>query len=143
MAALLNKRAPIAAAVALVLGLAMVLTVAALRSADAQTEPTFTEFLFTESVSAVNGFVTFDESGLNQGVVYAACSGAAPRSGGNIPAQVVSNVTANTTSIRILHNNGTPLTGTVDINCSLLVEDEVTPTLQRKFPSARVVGVSR
>jgi hypothetical protein len=74
-------------------------------------------------VQATNGNSNLPEfSGSGDGVLGVACTGATPRSGPNIPAQVVTQLRTDLTYLRILHNNGTPLTGTVRINCVLEVE---------------------
>jgi hypothetical protein len=78
-------------------------------------------------VLATNGNANLPEcSGYNDGVLGVACTGAAPRGGPNIPAQVVTELRPDLTRLRILHNNGTPLNGTVQVNCVLEVESGTT-----------------
>jgi hypothetical protein len=91
-------------------------------SAQAQA-PTATFVLSNFPVLASNGHTNLPEfSGSNDGVVGAACTGARPRTGPNIPAQVVTELRPDLTYMRILHNNGQPLNGTVRVNCVLEVE---------------------
>lgn len=96
----------------------------AVPAADAQQpSPTSTGVLSNFVVSASNGYSNLPEfSGSGDGVVGAACTGASPRSGPNIPAQVITTLRTDLTYLRILHNTGTPLTGDVRINCVLEVE---------------------
>lgn len=98
--------------------------VSVLPAANAQTPPdTAVGILSNFPVAASNGFANLPEfSGTGDGVVGAACTGATPTSGRNIPAQVVTHLGTLLTNMRILHNNGTPLTGTVRVNCVLQVE---------------------
>ena len=78
-------------------------------------------------VLASNGHSNLPEfSGSADGVLGVACTGAAPRIGPNIPAQVVTELRSDLTYLRSLHNNGTPLNGTVRINCVLEVESGAT-----------------
>ena len=96
----------------------------AVPAADAQQPPpTSTGVLSNFVVNASNGYSNLPEfSGSGDGVVGAACTGASPRSGPNIPAQVITTLRTDLTYLRILHNTGTPLTGDVRINCVLEVE---------------------
>jgi len=96
----------------------------AVPAADAQQpSPTSTGVLSNFVVNASNGYSNLPEfSGSGDGVVGAACTGASPRSGPNIPAQVITTLRTDLTYLRILHNTGTPLTGDVRINCVLEVE---------------------
>jgi hypothetical protein len=92
------------------------------RSAGAQAA-TSTGVISNLLVLATNGDSNLPEfSGSNDGVLGVACTGASPRSGPNIPAQVVTQLRPDLTYLRILHNTGTPLNGTVRINCVLEVE---------------------
>jgi hypothetical protein len=116
--------AAVGVAVTAVLGGGLAASV--LPAADAQTSPSTSIGILTNfPVFASNGFTSLPEfSGTADGVRGAACTGAAPTSGGNIPAQVVTNLGSQLTNMRILHNDGTPLTGSVRVNCVL----EVTAT---------------
>jgi hypothetical protein len=100
------------------------LAVGLLPAADAQTPPPTATFVLSNfPVLVSNGHTTLPEgSGSADGVVGAACTGATPLTGPNIPAQVATNLRADFTHMRVLHNNGTPLTGTVRVNCVLEVE---------------------
>ena len=62
-------------------------------------------------------------SGSGDGVVGAACTGAVPRSGNQIPGQVVTELRPDLTYLRIMRNDGRAITGTVRINCVLEVLD--------------------
>ena len=91
-------------------------------SAQAQT-PTFTGVVSNLPVLATNGFSNLPEfSGSGDGVVGVACTGATPRGGRNIPAQVVTELRTDLTYLRIMHNDGRAMNGTVRINCVLEVE---------------------
>jgi hypothetical protein len=111
------------------------LAVSVLPAADAQQPPlTATGVASNILVSVTNGNSNLPEfSGSGDGVVGVACTGANPRTGPNIPAQVITTLRTDLTYLRILHNTGTPLTGDARINCVL--EVEATPqgsaTLQR------------
>ena len=79
--------------------------------------------VFSIVVHASNGYSNLPEfSGSGDGVLGVACTGASPRSGPNIPAQVVTTLASDLTHLRILHNTGTPLTGDVRINCVMETE---------------------
>jgi hypothetical protein len=91
-------------------------------SAQAQV-PTATVVLSNFEVFVSNGHTSLPEfSGTDDGVVGAACTGSFPRTGPNIPAQVVTALRADLTHMRILHSTGSPLNGTVQVNCVLEVE---------------------
>ena len=91
-------------------------------SAQAQV-PTVTGVLSNFEVFVSNGHTNLPEfSGSDDGVVGAACTGSFPRTGPNIPAQVVTALRPDLTHMRILRNNGQPLNGTVQVNCVLEVE---------------------
>ncbi|HEX2373672.1 MAG TPA: hypothetical protein VHO93_06795 [Actinomycetota bacterium] len=90
-------------------------------------------------VLATNGHSNLPEfSGSGDGVLGVACTGASPRGGPNIPAQVITQLRSDLTYLRILHNNGTPLDGTVRINCVLEVESG--PALARLRAAANQGG---
>ena len=115
----------------LVLGLAVLALAGSLavswpRPAGAQAATT-TGVISNLDVLATNGRSNLPEfSGSNDGVLGVACTGATPRSGPNIPAQVVTELRPDLTYLRILHNTGTPLNGTVRINCVLEVQSGAT-----------------
>jgi hypothetical protein len=117
-----SSRIILAVAVAVLAG---ALGMSALPSADAQEPPpTVVGVLSNFPVAASNGFSNLPEfSGSGDGVVGAACTGATPRSGTpNIPGQVVTELRQDLTYLRIMRNDGLPITGTVRINCVLEVE---------------------
>jgi len=118
----LPRRGALAAVLA-VLTLTAALLAGSLRSAGAQQEPqTATGVISNLLVPVTNGFSNLPEgSGAGDGVVGVTCTGASPRSGVNIPAQVVTQLQQDFTFLRILRNNGTPLNGDVRINCALEV----------------------
>ncbi|MGH9230910.1 MAG: hypothetical protein ACRD07_19650 [Acidimicrobiales bacterium] len=72
-----------------------------------------------------NGHASLGE-GSDAGILGIACTGASPRGGGPpVPGQVVTELGAADTRLRIMRNDGVPITGTVQINCA--VEVIVTP----------------
>ena len=94
--------------------------IVALRSspfADAQ-QPTGSQTVISSGilVTANNGHAILP-IGAAGGVFGIACTGAAPRTGGNIVGQVVTEFGVNDTRLRIMRNTGTAITGTVRINC--------------------------
>jgi hypothetical protein len=100
--------------------------VAAIPGAGAQQPGSSFTGVFSIVVHASNGYSNLPEfSGSGDGVLGVACTGASPRSGPNIPAQVITTLRPDLTYLRILHNTGTPLTGDVRINCVL--ESEPSP----------------
>jgi hypothetical protein len=113
--------------IALVVGLLMAaaagaVAVSAIPSASAQEPPESQVFVFSSiQVTASNGFASLGAgSGFNDGVLGAACTGASPLGGSaNVPAQVVTELRSTHTAMRILRSNGSTITGTVFVNCSL------------------------
>jgi len=123
---LARRRLSLLAAGLAVVALLVALAIAWPRSAQAQTTTT-TGVISNVPVLVTNGFSNLPEfSGSNDGVVGVACTGASPLSGPNIPAQVVTQLRPDLTHLRILHNNGTPLNGTVRVNCVLEVQSGAT-----------------
>lgn len=112
----------LAVACALLTAAAAILTLkTALPGAEAQ-EPTSQTFVFSSiPVTASNGNASLGaDTGTDAGVLGIACTGAAPRSGSpNIPGQVVTQLTAVDTRLRIMRNDGVPLNATVRINCAV------------------------
>jgi hypothetical protein len=108
----------------LVVAVAGALGVSALPSADAQEPPpTLVGVLSNFPVTASNGFSNLPEfSGSGDGVLGVACTGATPRSGNQIPGQVVTELRQDLTYLRIIRNDGRAITGSVGINCVLEVE---------------------
>ena len=125
------------------------LATASFRGATAQETRDFFVFHFDDSATASNGNETlaydFSDLGTNPVVESALCTGRSPRSGPNIPAQVVTQVNAvDGFALRILHNNGTPLTGSVTVNCIVGVSVDAAPptgaptSIANKVTGARV-----
>jgi hypothetical protein len=80
--------------------------------------------VFERTVTPTNGFVTFNDLGKDDGITGIACTGAGPTGGPNIPGQVVAKLGLTSTSLRVMHTNGTAFnpTGTlvkvsVQVNC--------------------------
>jgi hypothetical protein len=71
-------------------------------------------------------------TGSNDGVQGIDCQGATPTSGLDLPAQVVTDLQATATVLRILHNDGTGLVGAVEVNCTI---DSQSPTVIQRFRS--------
>jgi hypothetical protein len=71
-----------------------------------------------------NGHVTFPpSSGGDAGTLGVACTGARPRSGANIPGQVVTTLDSDATRLRVIRNTGTAISGvSVAVNCVVQVE---------------------
>jgi hypothetical protein len=138
MTAILKRRGSVIAAFLLVLGLAAVLLSASLSGARAQ-EPTFTVWVIQDQVTASNGNATIDFA-LEPGeeIVTASCAGSSPRSGPNIPAQVVTQIVNGRAVVRILGNAGRPLNATVTVNCDIGVEGTAAPTTLKR-PNAHAV----
>ena len=134
MSATLKRRGSLIAVLLLVLGLAAVLATASSRGATAQTPRDFFTFYFDDSATPTNGTEVlaydFSDLGTNPVVESALCTGRSPRSGANIPAQVVTQITngpGGAFTLRVLHNTGTPLTGSVTVNCIVGVTVDAAP----------------
>jgi hypothetical protein len=138
MTAILRRRGSVIAAFLLVLALAAVLVSTSLSGARAQ-ETTFTVWIIQDQVTASNGNATIDfalEPG--EAIVTASCAGSSPRSGANIPAQVVTQIVNGRAVVRILGNTGSPLNATVTVNCDIGVEGPAAPTTLKR-PNAHAV----
>lgn len=133
----------LAVACALLTAAAAILTLrAALPGAEAQ-EPTSVTFVFSSiPITPSNGFASLGpDTGTDAGVLGIACTGAAPRSGSpNIPGQVVTQLTNTDTRLRIMRNDGVPLSATVRVNCAVEVIEsaEGTATAERLKDAATV-----
>ena len=139
----LSWRSCVIAVAVLTAALAGGIAVSVLPAADAQTTTHLTSVLSNFSVGAINGYSNLPEfSGSGDGVRGVACTGAAPRTGPDIPAQVVTTLRTDLTYLRILHNNGTPLTGSVLINCvfDVLPTAEGSATMQRLQEASTAAG---
>lgn len=134
MSATLKRRGSLVAVLLLVLGLAAALATTSFRGATAQEGSDFFIVTLDETATASNGnsILAFDFTplGTNPEIVSAQCTGRSPRSGPNIPAQVVTQVTAvDAFALRILHNTGKPLNGRVTVNCVVgVLVDAAPPT---------------
>jgi hypothetical protein len=115
------RRGSIVVAAAL-LATALVLAALAFRPgpAGAQVSGEVTNVFNGLQVSALNGFVNLGPgTGSDDGVVGVSCAGETPQGGPEIPASVVTQLTPTATMLRILHGNGTALTGPVTIVCTV------------------------
>jgi hypothetical protein len=63
------------------------------------------------------GHLVMPELGQADGVAGVACTGAYPRAGNGIPAQVVTQLGSADTRLRILRNDGAAITSPVRLNC--------------------------
>ena len=89
-----------------------------LPGADAQQPGASSTFVFSNIlVTPSNGHLVIADLGEADGVLGIACTGAVPRVGTMIPGQVVTQLTAGDTRLRIMRNDGHAITGTVRINC--------------------------
>ena len=123
MSAALNRRPLAYTIAAALLGLALAFAGFSLRpgSAGAQTVTGEDTEVFNDiAVHASNGNVNLGAgTGTNDGVVGASCAAQSPLGGPNIPGTVVTQLTATATLLRILHGNGTALTGNVVVVCTV------------------------
>jgi hypothetical protein len=86
-------------------------------------------------VLPANGHVDLGPgTGENDGTVGAACTGASPRGGPNIPVGVVTELTATSTRLRVLNQAGRTISGAVRVNCT--VELVAEPTAANRVTSA-------
>ena len=135
-----RSRRPLAMAVAIILIVAAAAAVALQRPGPAGAqEAQDTEVLSGLFISPSNGNFSFGPgTGFDDGIFGIDCSGSFPRGGPDIPAQVVTELQATQTVLRVLHNNGTPLTGSVLVNCTIWFGPAAAPavsqlrTLQRR-----------
>jgi hypothetical protein len=123
--------------------LALLLAVVAVAGSLALSRPTPADAQAASVVGVISNLEVLATNGVSNlpefsGVLGVACTGSTPRGGPNIPAQVVTELRTDLTYLRILHNTGTPLTGTVQINCVLEVESGA--TLARLQAAARQSG---
>jgi hypothetical protein len=125
--------------------LAAVAAVLALRSspdADAQEPPATATFVVNDlAVTPSNGHFTFADAGIDDGFVGISCAGSVPRTGTRIPGQVVTQLGATATFLRIMRNDGAAITGPVQVNCT--IEVEVTPVgieAAEQFRDAAITG---
>ena len=128
------SRPAIALTILLVAGLAAAVALIGARNAKAQTA-TQTVVFSSISVTASNGNVDLGPgTGGNDGTVGAACTGARPRSGPNIPVGVVTELTPTSTRLRVINQAGRAITGTVFVNC--VVDGPVDPMAASRISRA-------
>jgi hypothetical protein len=112
------SRPATALAVLLVALLAAAAALVEARTATAQ-PATVTIVESNIAITPSNGHFDFGPgTGANDGIVGVACTGAFPRGGGNIPGQVVTQLTATSTLLRVLQQNGSPVSVGVVVNCA-------------------------
>jgi hypothetical protein len=128
------SRPAIALTILLVAGLAAAVALIGARDAKAQVA-TQTSVFSNISVLPVNGNVDFGPgSGEDAGTLGVACTGARPRSGGNIPVGVVTELTATSTRLRVLNQSGSGINVAIRVNC--VVEGPVEPAAASRISSA-------
>jgi hypothetical protein len=96
--------------------------IVALRSSsgvDAAQPAGSSTFVFSNILATpTDGHFVLADLGQVDGVLGIACTGAVPRTGGNIVGQVVTQLGLSDTRLRIMRNTGTAISGTtVRINC--------------------------
>jgi hypothetical protein len=132
------SRPAIALALLLVAGLAAAVALIGARDAKAQVA-TQTSVISNIAVLPVNGSVDLGPgTGMNDGTLGAACTGARPRSGTNIPVGVVTELTATSTRLRVLNQSGRAINVAVRVNCvvELVVEPTAASRITRAFRGA-------
>jgi hypothetical protein len=77
-------------------------------------------------------------TGENDGTLGAACTGATPRGGPNIPVGVVTELTATSTRLRVLNQTGRAIAVAVRVNCTveLVTEPTAASRITRAFRDA-------
>jgi hypothetical protein len=128
------SRPVVALTLLLVAALAAAVALVGARNAKAQVA-TQTIVISSIDVLPSNGHVDLGAgTGQNDGTVGAACTGASPRGGGNIPVGVVTELTATSTRLRVLNQAGRAITVAVRVNCT--VELVAEPTAANRITSA-------
>jgi hypothetical protein len=118
----------------LVAALAAAVALVGARNATAQAA-TQTTVIANIDVLPVNGHVDLGlGTGENDGTVGAACTGASPRGGPNIPVGVVTELTATRTLLRVLNQAGRAINVAVRVNCT--VELVAEPAAANRVTSA-------
>jgi hypothetical protein len=129
------SRPAIALALLLVAGLAAAVALIGARDAKAQVA-TQTIVISSIDVLPVNGTVDLGPgTGTNDGTVGAACTGARPRSGANIPVGVVTELLEVSTRLRVLNQAGRAINVAVRVNCvvELVAEPTAASRVTRAF----------
>ena len=132
------SRPAVALALLLVAALAAAVAVVGARNAKAQAA-TQTIVISNIDVLPSNGHVDLGPgTGENDGTLGAACTGAAPRGGPNIPVGVVTELTATSTRLRVLNQAGRAITVAVRVNCAveLVTEPIAANRITRAFRGA-------
>jgi hypothetical protein len=109
-----------------------------LRYAKAQAA-TQTTVISNIDVLPSNGHVDLGPgTGENDGTLGAACTGALPRGGPNIPVGVVTELTATSTRLRVINQAGRAITVAVRVNCTpeLVAEPTAANRITRAFRGA-------
>jgi hypothetical protein len=110
----------------LVAALAAAVALVGARNAKAQVA---TQTIVISNIDVVpsNGHVDLGPgTGGNDGTVGAACTGASPRGGPNIPVGVVTELTATSTMLRVLNQAGRAINVAVRVNCTVELVAEPT-----------------
>jgi hypothetical protein len=130
------SRPAIASAVLLVAALAAAVVLTGAHNATAQV-PSQTVVVSNIEVVLSNGHFAFPAgSGAADGTLGAACTGAQPRRGPNIPIGVVTELTSTSTRLRVLNQSGQAINGTVFVNCTLELEATAANRVSSAFRSA-------
>jgi hypothetical protein len=120
------SRPVVALTVLLVAALAAAVALVGARNAKAQAA-TQTIVISNIEVLPSNGHVDLGPgTGENDGTLGAACTGAAPRGGPNIPVGVATELTATSTLLRVLNQSGRGISITVRVNCTVELVAEAT-----------------
>jgi hypothetical protein len=128
------SRPVVALTLLLVAALAAAVALVGARNAKAQAA-TQTIVISNIDVLPTNGHVDLGPgTGENDGTLGAACTGALPRGGPNIPVGVVTELTATSTKLRVINQAGRAITVAVRVNCT--VELVAEPTAANRITTA-------
>jgi hypothetical protein len=120
------SRPVVALTLLLVTALAAAVALVGARNAGAQVA-TQTTVISNIDVLPSNGHVDLGAgTGENDGTVGAACTGAWPRAGSNIPVGVVTELTATSTRLRVTNQAGRAIGVAIRVNCTVEVVAEPT-----------------
>jgi hypothetical protein len=132
------SRPVVALTLLLVAALAVAVALVGARDAKAQVA-TQTIVISNIDVLPSNGHVDLGPgTGENDGTIGAACTGAAPLGGPNIPVGVATELTATSTKLRVTNQLGRAITVAVRINCTveLVAESTAANRITRAFRGA-------
>jgi hypothetical protein len=108
----------LALALALLIAAAGIVALRSSPGVDAAQPTGSSTFVFSNILATPSsGHFVLADLGQVDGVLGIACTGAVPRTGGNIVGQVVTQLGLSDARLRIMRNTGTAITGTVRINC--------------------------